>query len=301
MELDEEQRGVVESDESMVVISGPGSGKTGILTEKARHLMRNRLNILCLCFTRSAAAEMSSRVSMLPATTIHSFCCGSVGWKEEWGYAGLLHRFLLMKEKPQYDWVLLDECQDVNGAELDVVLSLVGDKIFAVGDHYQSIYGFQGAMGSKIVDVLEAMDCRRVELHNNYRSCEEIVSRLNTIFGRNLVSTGIKSNGLTAILCRTNETLFYVSSYLKKVGMPHKVRLSKEYGENREYDVFGESNLRLSTIHQAKGHEFDKVVLFDWFPNEAGEEERIYYVALARASKEFVEISNLEGLRNEVC
>jgi len=300
LELDDEQREAVESKESMVCIAGPGSGKTRVLTEKARHLFNSGSNILCLTFTRSASKEMASRVTGLPATTIHSFCCGSVGWKEDWGYTGLLYRFLQGGDKPKYDWVLLDECQDVNEMEFDVFLSVIGDKIFVVGDPYQSIYGFQGAMGPKVVNWLEAMGCRKFELHNNYRSCPYIVSRLNSIFKRDLISKGVKDTGLTCILCRTNDDVFYVSRFLKDNLVPHRVRLSAEYSSNREYDVIGENHLRLMTCHCSKGHEFDKVILFGWAPMDDEEEKRVYYVSIARASKKFIETDDLAELIREV-
>lgn len=297
IELDEEQREVVESDNSMICIAGPGSGKTRVLTEKARRLFNSGQNILCLCFTRSAAREMSSRVPGIPATTIHSYCCGRVGWKEEWGYTGLLYRFLIDTDSDKFDWVLVDEVQDLNEMELDVVLSLVGNRLFAVGDPYQSIYGFQGAMGPSIISRLGKAGCKEVALHNNYRSCPEIVSKLNRWFRRDLVSVGVKDTGLTAILCRRNDDVFEVSRFLKKEEVAHRVRLSAQVGgDNREYDVIGESTLRLNTIHVAKGHEFDKVLLYSWFPDNYDEEERVYYVAMSRASKEFLSIRNLKEL-----
>ncbi len=297
MELDEEQKEVVESNESMMVVAGPGSGKTRVLTEKARSIFNKGENLLCLTFTRSASREMSSRVFGLPATTIHSYCCGRVGWKNEWGYSGLLYRFLMQKDIEKFDWVLLDECQDVNEMEMDVVLSLIGGKIFAVGDPYQSIYGFQGAMGPKIVTLLNKVGCKEVPLHNNYRSCEGIVDKLNFIYDRSLVSMGVKDTNLTAILCRTNDDVFYVSTFLKDNNIPHRLRFSKEQSDSKEYDIIGESNLRVNTIHQAKGLEYDKVLLFSWKPSEYGdEEERVLYVAVSRASKEFYEVSNSESL-----
>lgn len=300
IELDKEQQYVVDSNEGMVVIAGPGSGKTRILTERARRLFNRGESIICLCFTRSAAREMASRVPGLPCCTIHSYCCGRVGWKDRWGYSGLLYRFLIQKGGERFQNVLLDECQDVNELELDVVLSMVGGRLFAVGDPYQSIYGFQGAMGPNVVFLLNKFGCTQVDLHSNYRSCPEVVSRLNKMFDRKLVSKGIKDTGLTAILCRKNEDIFYASNYLKDEGIPHRIRLSAEYSNNREYDVIGESNLRLSTIHSSKGLEFDKVILFDWYPDEKGEEERVYYVACARASKEFVEVNNLGELTDAI-
>lgn len=297
VELDEEQQYVVNSNESMMVVAGPGSGKTRVLTEKARSIFNRGESLLCLTFTRSAAREMSSRVAGLPATTIHSYCCGRVGWRKEWGYDGLLYRFLMQKDIEKFDWVLLDECQDVNEMEMDVVLSLIGNKMFAVGDPYQSIYGFQGAMGPKVVKLLDKIGCKEVPLHNNYRSCEDIVYRLNTIYDRGLVSRGTKETGLTCILCRTNDDVFYASTFLKDKEIPHRLRLSAEQADSKERDIIGESNLRLMTIHQSKGQEFDKVFLFSWRPGGfEEEEERVYYVAIARASKEFYETSNLDLL-----
>lgn len=300
IELDEEQEYVVNANESMIVVAGPGSGKTRVLTEKARRVFNKGESLLCLTFTKSASREMSSRVPGLPATTIHSYCCGRVGWKEKWGYPGLLYRFLMENDGEKFSWVLLDECQDVNPEELDVVLSLVGDKLFAVGDPYQSIYGFQGAMGPRVVTWLEAMGCDKVSLHNNYRSCGGVVDRLNKIFERGLISRNIKDTGLTAILCRRNDDVFEASKFLEKVGIAHRVRLAAEVSSNREYDVVGDSSLRLMTVHCSKGLEFDRVLLYNWLPNERGEEERVFYVAMARASKEFIEVNNLEGLSKEV-
>ena len=200
------------------------------------------------------------------------------------------------RDGAQFQNVLIDEVQDLNELEMDVALTLVGDKIFAVGDPYQSIYGFQGALGPRVIDLLERVGCNKVELHSNYRSCQGVVSRLNKVFNRHLVSRNVKDTGLTFILCRTNDDVFYVSKNLKDTGIPHRVRLSKEYADSREYDVLGESSLRVNTIHQSKGQEADRVILFDWYPNETGEEERTYYVAMARASKEFIEVNSINQL-----
>lgn len=297
-ELDKEQQYVVNLDESVLVQAGPGSGKTRVLTEKARKVFNSGESLLCLTFTRSAAREMQSRVPGIPATTIHSYCCGRVGWKEEWGYPGLLYRFLMSKDSDLFENVLVDEVQDLNPEELDVVLSMVGGKLFAVGDPYQSIYGFQGAMGPEIIFRLRGLGCREVALHNNYRSCPKIVEKLNRWFPRDLVSMGVKDNELTAILCRRNDDVFEVSSFLKKAGVAHKVRLSAQAGgAHREYDVIEESNLRLNTIHCAKGLEYNSVILWDWYPDNEREERRVYYVAMARASKSFLEVKNLQKLK----
>jgi len=201
----------------------------------------------------------------------------------------------------QFDWVLIDECQDLNPAEMDTVFTMVGGKIFAVGDVLQSIYGFQGAMGPSVIDLFKHAGCQEASLKNNYRSCPAIVNRLNMWFERDLISTGIKETGLTAVLCRRNDDVFEVSEHLKKRGISHHLRLSAALtGDAREWDVIGKNTLHVSTIHSAKGREFDKVILYNWFPDDYGEEARVYYVAMSRASKEFAEVVNLRSLEDEL-
>lgn len=48
----------------------------------------------------------------------------------------------------QYDWVFIDECQDLNAAQRELFLKCVkpnGGRFIAVGDPRQAIYGFAGA------------------------------------------------------------------------------------------------------------------------------------------------------------
>lgn len=47
----------------------------------------------------------------------------------------------------QYDWVFIDECQDLNAAQRSLFLRCIkkGGRFIAVGDRMQSIYGFSGA------------------------------------------------------------------------------------------------------------------------------------------------------------
>ncbi|MBU2346628.1 MAG: ATP-binding domain-containing protein, partial [Gammaproteobacteria bacterium] len=124
-----------------------------------------------------------------------------------------------------------------------------------------------------------------------------VVDRLNRIYPRGLVSCNIKDTGLTAILCRRNDDVFEVSKFLKENAVAHQLRLSAVLaGKNRERNIGGKSNTRLGTIHSAKGHEFNNVILFNWFPDGEAEETRVYYTALARASKQIFEVPNLPTL-----
>jgi len=86
-QLNERQRQAVDSIEGPVmVIAGPGTGKTQILTLRIAHILLktqvNPENILALTFTENAAAEMKERLSVLigpdafrvQINTFHGFC-----------------------------------------------------------------------------------------------------------------------------------------------------------------------------------------------------------------------------------
>ena len=87
LQLNERQRQAVDTTEGPVmVIAGPGTGKTQILTLRIAHILVktqvNPENILALTFTENAAAEMRERLSELIGpdafrvniNTFHGFC-----------------------------------------------------------------------------------------------------------------------------------------------------------------------------------------------------------------------------------
>lgn len=82
--LDAEQRAAVEATErAIAVLAGPGSGKTRVLSYRARALLKRdrKASALMLTFTNKAAAEMKARAlrtaavpsSRIHASTFHSF------------------------------------------------------------------------------------------------------------------------------------------------------------------------------------------------------------------------------------
>lgn len=80
----------------------------------------------------------------------------------------------------QYQWILVDEYQDTNDAQLKLVnlVASMSDvpNIFAVGDDDQSIYKFQGANTKNIRlfhDLYEGTQL--IILEKNYRSFSEII------------------------------------------------------------------------------------------------------------------------------
>ncbi|MDO4612410.1 MAG: UvrD-helicase domain-containing protein, partial [Candidatus Saccharibacteria bacterium] len=70
MQLNERQREAVEYLEGpLLVLAGPGTGKTQLLSQKVAYILRetdtNPENILCLTFTETGAANMRERLRSL--------------------------------------------------------------------------------------------------------------------------------------------------------------------------------------------------------------------------------------------
>src|SRR5256886_7948962 len=88
LKLNDAQRHAITHGEGpLLVIAGAGTGKTGVITERIRHLLQadetvSGENILGLTFTKNAAGEMKGRVvkatgergKTVRLATFHAFC-----------------------------------------------------------------------------------------------------------------------------------------------------------------------------------------------------------------------------------
>ena len=99
--------------------------------------------------------------------------------------------WLLQSYQERFQFTLVDEFQDTNGAQnelINVLTSFWEDpNIFVVGDDDQSIYEFQGARIRNIIDFYERYKetIKIVVLPHNYRSSQQIIDRAMASIGNN--------------------------------------------------------------------------------------------------------------------
>ncbi|MCX5855667.1 MAG: ATP-dependent helicase [Deltaproteobacteria bacterium] len=128
--LNSNQRVAVEWDEGpLLVLAGPGSGKTRVLTIRVAKLVLDspgkRFRVLGLTFTNKAAAEMRQRVEELVPdsrervllTTFHSFCADIL--RQHGSHVGIKPDFVILNQDSDREGVLGDAITAVSRKGID--------------------------------------------------------------------------------------------------------------------------------------------------------------------------------------
>ncbi len=105
---DPQRRAVLHRDGALLVLAGPGSGKTRVITRRAACLVRGGVapgNILAITFTNKAADEMRSRLRALGVEAgmwVHTFHALAVRLLREFGErVGVARNFVIYDEPDQ--------------------------------------------------------------------------------------------------------------------------------------------------------------------------------------------------------
>ena len=160
--------------------------------------------------------------------------------------------------KEQYKYIFTDEYQDTDPTQMKFLDSFPDAHFFLVGDTLQNIYAFRNTTNAYIKALSNAPGWEVIKLATNYRSTnqiceyankfsrgyadisyrvdmtatrdgERVITKLiNGPSGYNAVNPSdiedfmkesAKLSGTTAILCRTNREVGFITSYLKNHGM----------------------------------------------------------------------------------
>jgi superfamily I DNA/RNA helicase len=90
--------------------------------------------------------------------------------------------------RAKYQYVMVDEYQDTNGAQFELVHHLTQEhrNFCVVGDDDQSIYGWRGAEAANIRDLEKHFpEVKIVKLEQNYRSTNTILNAANAVIKNN--------------------------------------------------------------------------------------------------------------------
>ena len=125
------------------------------------------------------------------------------------------HEDIRKKYADRFDFLLVDEYQDTNHAQMRIVMQLCKEKerVCAVGDDSQSIYSFRGANIDNILSFQSRFkEARLFKLEQNYRSTQSIVEAANSLIKHN--SNQIPKH----VYCKNDkgESLIYKPAYSDK-------------------------------------------------------------------------------------
>jgi superfamily I DNA/RNA helicase len=216
------------------------------------------------------------------------------------------------------DALFVDEFQDIDPVQLQVFDLVKAQKRFYIGDPDQSIYLFRGAC-AEVFDSLQ--DFTTYELEINYRSYQEILDFASTMktaadagdinyigkldfVDRSHIKAERGFGG--AVICINPPAMInYIShadyydpfvAVSEELKLPYHI-LCRTNKEVKKLQALGYSFV--STIHQAKGLEYDNVAVID-FELSSEEEINIAYVALTRAKNRLLitDIATIEKANN---
>lgn len=83
----------------------------------------------------------------------------------------------------QYDYVFIDESQDLNPAQIELAIracAFPGGRVIAVGDDRQAIYGFRGADTLAIQNMVKRLSAKVMPLSVTYRCSKSVVAVAKT-------------------------------------------------------------------------------------------------------------------------
>jgi DNA helicase-2/ATP-dependent DNA helicase PcrA len=78
---------------------------------------------------------------------------------------------------PRFPLVMVDEAQDLSPLNHAMLRKLVTARLIAVGDPYQSIYAFRGAMTSSMARLREEFNMHEMTLSVSFRCPRQVVRR----------------------------------------------------------------------------------------------------------------------------
>ena len=194
MVITEQQKKIITTKEKkVIVLSDPATGKTTVLTERVKYLLKSGVlpeDIAMITFTNAAAYEMSKRIGKESVNmfigTVHSLANkflrgGGYDTREEIENENFDELFEIIENNigcvKHYKYVLLDEAQDSSEIQFNFILNMIQPENYMfVGDPKQSIYEFSGGRPDIFINLSQKYDVTVYKLTQNYRNGYNILN-----------------------------------------------------------------------------------------------------------------------------
>ena len=210
---------------------------------------------------------------------------------------------IAQKFRTKYEYILVDEFQDVNNLQVELIKLLLTDsnQLFCVGDDWQSIYGFRGSNVDYIVNFSSHFpNSKTIKLSLNYRSTQHIVGASNEVIKNNKFKVDKQIESLK----KSDTKIFVYSGKNEGENIDFAInqikRLQEEKGYTKEdilflyrrskmynpyFERFRQERIFVSgkTIHSSKGLEARAVFIIGLSEGSGGfpdiwMEDRIYQI-----------------------
>lgn len=289
---------------SHTVLAAAGSGKTYVLVERVKYLLRRKVpaaSILVTTFTREAAEGIRARLNneAVQVGTMHSLSGAMLAAAGQSAscFDDVIAQAAVLGRQDKH--VLLDEAQDLS-PEQWTWAKAHGKTLYAVGDHRQAIYAWRNAQASSLAEQARATSGQldfftaggEIHLPYNRRSAAAIVALGNALMPDAAAACALAGGGsVHGVQVDTlGAELDQVLQFAKAVEPGTRVVLARTNNEvariKSALTLADAADVPVMTIHSSKGLEFDHVCLACGHrkPSETGaESSENYYVAVTRA------------------
>lgn len=147
---------------------------------------------------------------------------------------------------PTYDWVYVDEAQDISPIQRSLLVKALkrNGRLVAVGDPAQAIYGFRGADSDSLKNIAKTFNCQTFPLSISYR-CPKAVVREAQKFVSHILPADTAPEGIVEdrglalpemfqvndmVVCRNSAPVVQLAYSLISRKIPAKV-MGREIGE----------------------------------------------------------------------
>ncbi len=210
---------------------------------------------------------------------------------------------------PRYDFVFIDEAQDVNAIQLEAIkrIAASGSRVVAVGDTFQAIYGFRGTTPKSMGQIISCLNATTLNLSVSFRCPNSVIELANEIVedieAKESAEDGsvIEAGEITAenlepgdtVLCRYNAPLGSMAKNLMRLRKPFRMN-GQDFGKKLKKIIEDRKTKDLKEL-QGKMEEW----LFKKARRSVGDVSKESVVDEARDNVDFInEIIDSGGLRD---